>query len=323
MGRITGWWGRVAVALVLFGCGADTTRDGADALPDTAPPPVDAAAEVAGVTDAGSVDVAPDATPLPDVTLPEDAAEDVAEDVATDVSADASRDTSPPAACDPPCEAPYPACVDGACEECTEQAHCPYEHTCDDVTHQCVDDLRCLGVECFHPYPVCAVYAGRAVCVQCRQDHHCGLNGNCDAEHYSCVGAVGLPDRDCREDGCLEHESVTLDCDPSSGTCYTPDGWCDNLYAFCHEASGSTCLPPILYRVSPTKEPIPPAGFGLCTCDTLVVADCAADPTSPSCDDGPRCWPGQICLALMTAKAFGPSTLGMCIDPELLEALRP
>ena len=216
--------------------------------------------------------------------------------------------------CDGACRPPLPACFDETCVECHYDSDCPGEELCDRLTHRCVEDWRCLGYECREPLLACVIHEDQPACVPCRRDHHCPWGYACDEETYSCVRREGPPPS-CIESGCPEVEGVEILCDEASGLCHTRDGRCDDWFAFCHVPSGSECFGPLLLPGSRGRDEL--LEHGQCSCDVAATTACTADPRDPACDEGPRCFPGQLCLPIMT-KELGATPQAFCVAEDFV-----
>ena len=213
---------------------------------------------------------------------------------------------------------------DGAvvCVACATDAHCRAEERCDLATATCQPHPGCAALACAGAYPACVVIRGDAFCVPCTRDEHCP-GGVCETLTHTCdipPPVVG----DCLADGCPASESFDLACDPASGYCWDRNGFCDEEVAFCNGAQGSSCFPFLLGQAAPdppADSPLPP-GASLCECDPAAQHLCDRDPADPACTDGPVCYPGQICVPVMSAAAraiIGASGMAFCVDPALLE----
>ena len=205
-----------------------------------------------------------------------------------------------------------PYLLDEVCVQCLDDSHCADGDLCNSETHTCGTGDPC-GNACAEPYPACAVVNGVPTCVPCTEDAHCGT-GTCDRATFSCTCASGTTcaedcAQDCAVNGCPDDDRFHLRCDPNSGCCYDERGFCDNVTAFCHEASGSTCIS--VFDIFsgghlPGGQPdwLPTEGLftiftgGLCSCDAGAAALCELLPSLPICDEKPACYDDPSCLPI-------------------------
>jgi len=249
-----------------------------------------------------------------------------------------------------PADKPIKVSATGACVECTQDPHCgasPNGPTCNPATNTCGkttvpgDCQNCIGTA----YPDCVEVNGALSCVECKTDQTCADKGKgtCAASSYTCSGTIGIgndgppvkPSTKCSSDadcGTLKCDTkagickcqadadcqngpdtaFTLMCDKPTGTCYSTDGKCDNVVAFCAADAGSVCkfgadifgglggagggLPGIPGGGTGTN---PLGNTGSCTCGAPastggtttggMTADCKNAPTTamllPNCTD--------------------------------------
>jgi len=207
-----------------------------------------------------------------------------------------STHCTPPATCDqnthtctssPECPGTTPnKCSDDKCHQCCDDSHCKGigEEKCDLTTYtckgaQCTDPCGCI---CVDPYPACVVINGNPSCVQCdgitfKCDDPCSCNTQIYyCEHPQGLSCVGTQPK-CQNDAdCPPSETYpNIKCH-SKGFCYDPGGGCDNVSAYCDEASGSTCFD-ILSSLFGGGLPIPGGqgfpGLGYCTCNPGTCPD--------------------------------------------------
>ena len=203
---------------------------------------------------------------------------------------------------------------EGACVQCLEDAHCAADGTCR-ADHTCSGGNPCGGM-CSGDYPACAVINGVPSCVPCTGDEHCNPGAHCELAIYTCddAGAVNC-NQDCVSGGCPLGTQFDLLCDPQSGCCYDAKGSCDNVVAFCNEASGSTCMNLLEIFGGGALPDLGGTGgsafSGMCTCDGAMRMLCNALPSLPACEgDVARCYEGASCMAIGQIMSLITSWLG-------------
>lgn len=136
------------------------------------------------------------------------------------------------------CSGTTPILWQGQCVQCTDNSHCAQGESCNQSTHTCASG-QCAS--CAPPYPACVQIGNDSYCVQCSTDEDCGVGGTCNTTSYACEGGTTNPTAECTSDADCDPgaSGYTLRCDVPSGVCYSVDGLCDNVTAFCVGSDGN------------------------------------------------------------------------------------
>jgi len=203
---------------------------------------------------------------------------------------------------------------DGAVIDLTDDGGGPDGSSCGGVPPSC--DL------CQAPYPGCTCMDGSWVCVQCTDDSHCGEGCTCDLTLFSCAVSCSPPD--CTEDSdCTVEGGPALLCHVESGTCYDPDGPCDDVSAMCLPGPATACVD-LLGNDALPGSPM----ANLCACqDPISIGEVAECLPLGTCPENAACFPGQACTEIdlrgmilegCPDPAYGG---GICIGSGLLEGI--
>lgn len=177
------------------------------------------------------------------------------------------------------CSGSTPILWQGTCVQCVSNDHCAQGQSCNQSTHTCVSG-QCAA--CAAPYPACVQIGSDSYCVQCGTDEDCGLGGTCNTQTYACEGGTTTPTEKCTSDADCDAgaSDFTLKCDVPSGYCYSVDGMCDDVTAFCVGSDGKveSCVSLLALFGGGMGGALPPdlsGGAtipGFCGCTTSLTA---------------------------------------------------
>jgi hypothetical protein len=214
------------------------------------------------------------------------------------------------------CPQEQPLCVQleegWKCVQCMADPDCLAGEDCNLALHVCVE----LPEECEYclpPYPACTQIDGLWSCVECADDSTCAEGWVCAVDLYTCVpgGSTECGTCEAAADCPPDAEGSLGNCDPGSGCCFSPMGFCDGKDLVCNVGGGSECVDSV------TGQPFEPGagGTGYCVCPSPLPADALMNCIMGLCPPDPQCFPGSVCLDLSIFIPEFPLPGPVCLDP--------